>query len=35
MAAQVEVNFKQSNFLAEKIKAMSEYAQDVIDVVDE
>ena len=35
MVAQVEAKSKQLKFLVEKAKAMSEYAQDVIDVVDE
>ena len=35
MAAQEEVEAKQLKFLAEKTKAMSEYAQAVIDAIDE
>ena len=35
MAAQVEVESKQLKFLAKKTKAMSEYAQVVIDAIDE
>ena len=35
MAAQVEAKSKQFKFLVEKTKAMSKYAQDVIDAVDE
>ena len=35
MAAQVEAKSKQLKFLVEKTKAMFEYAQDVIGVVDE
>ena len=35
MVTQTEAKFKQLKFLAEKTKAMFEYAQVVIDAVDE